>query len=177
MTPLPEPGLLTSVNMPELQQMLNSSQAGKQSNKTSPPQSPCRSWGLLIHTETGTAPISKGKHRGTALLKAGRDRDVHTRNAASRPRTNSTSLSGHPGTLVQSLPHISLCCRWRWASSHPNMNTATLMQTPQLLTFTHFKTLLATFNKIMFNKTKSRLKSHHFPICTVLIATYMNTST
>lgn len=129
-------------------------------------------------------PKSKWKRSAAALLRAGRDRNVlHTRNAAServwgiQTRDKPSTSLKRPRQPCSATATHSLCC-WRCASSpYPKMNTATLIQTPQLLTFTHFKPLLVTFNKIMFNKTKSRLKSHHFPVCTVLTTTYVNNTT
>lgn len=71
------------------------------------------------------------------------------------------------GTQAPSFSHChTSLCYLMWASSpYSNMNTAILIQTPQLLGFIHFKTPLVTFNKIMFNMTKSSLKSHHFLMC------------
>lgn len=92
---------------------------------------------------------------------------LHTRNAASErvwgTQTHdkpSTSLKRprHPCSVI--LSHSSLfisCagserCTFSWSKyEHSYINP----EGRQLLAFAHFKTLVVTFNKIMFNKTKS----------------------
>lgn len=155
--PLSRGRFAPSVNIPELQHHLSKQQqqqnpcqvpaeaesqpSSERKQRNSPCSEPLQVLRTpLIPTEPGTAPGSPWKHSGTALLQAGRDRDVHTRDAApeesggARPQTNPTSLSREPGSLLQAVPHTSLCSpQYEHSSINPDSTAGDFHPFPNIV--------------------------------------------